>query len=112
MNLFIYWENEKGELELRTAPLDGTILPGITRDSVLTITREWNRFNVVEKPFYMNDVVKAAEEDRIIEMFGAGTVFILIFLGIVFFEIVTKIVKTKKRKKLETTLYSSDSLPS
>ena len=29
--------NEKGEDELITPPLDGTILPGITRDSLLTL---------------------------------------------------------------------------
>jgi branched-chain amino acid aminotransferase len=35
MNLFVFWTNEKGVKELITPPLDGTILPGITRDSIL-----------------------------------------------------------------------------
>jgi branched-chain amino acid aminotransferase len=35
MNLFVFWKNENGEDELITPPLDGTILPGITRDSIL-----------------------------------------------------------------------------
>jgi branched-chain amino acid aminotransferase len=36
MNLFIYWTNEKGEKELLTPTLeDGTILPGVTRDSII-----------------------------------------------------------------------------
>jgi branched-chain amino acid aminotransferase len=40
MNFLVFWKNEKGEDELITAPLDGTILPGITRNSILTILRE------------------------------------------------------------------------
>jgi branched-chain amino acid aminotransferase len=35
MNLFVFWRNEDGEDELITPPLDGTILPGITRDSII-----------------------------------------------------------------------------
>jgi hypothetical protein len=31
MNMFVFWKNEKGEQELVTPPLDGTILPGVTR---------------------------------------------------------------------------------
>ena len=35
--------------ELVTAPLDGTILPGITRDSILQLTRSWGEFEVSER---------------------------------------------------------------
>jgi len=35
MNFFVFWTNTKGEKELITCPLDGTILPGVTRDSIL-----------------------------------------------------------------------------
>jgi len=34
-NLFFFWKNKDGEDELVTPELDGTILPGIVRDSVL-----------------------------------------------------------------------------
>merc|ERR1712000_340470 len=53
------------------------ILPGVTRDSVLQLTREWNEFEVVEKKVYMADFIKASEEGRIIEMFGAGTACVI-----------------------------------
>uniref|UniRef100_A0A672LC86 Branched-chain-amino-acid aminotransferase n=1 Tax=Sinocyclocheilus grahami TaxID=75366 RepID=A0A672LC86_SINGR len=43
MNLFIYWTTEKGEKELVTPPLDGIILPGVTRQSLLDLAREWVR---------------------------------------------------------------------
>lgn len=51
MNLLMYWKNENGEDELITPPLDGTILPGVTRNSLLTLMREWKEFKVSEKPF-------------------------------------------------------------
>ena len=38
MNFFVLWRPSEGEpLELATPPLDGTILPGITRDTVLQL---------------------------------------------------------------------------
>jgi len=73
MNQFLFWKNEKGEDELITSPLDGTILPGVTRDSIIKLTREWNEFEVTERPIKMSEVVKASHENRILEVFGAGT---------------------------------------
>lgn len=35
MNIFFFWVNEQGEKELITCPLNGLILPGITRKSIL-----------------------------------------------------------------------------
>eukprot|EP00842_Homolaphlyctis_polyrhiza_P001029 jgi/Hompol1/1927/HPOL_005795-RA len=77
MNFFMLWTNENGVKELRTPPLDGTILPGVTRDSILTLAREWNEFKVVEGEIPMQSVLKALEEGRVHEMFGAGTAAIV-----------------------------------
>ena len=73
MNLFMYWKNEEGQDEVITPPLDGTILPGVTRNSMLTILREWNEAKVSEKPFKIQQVIKAIEEGRLYEIFGCGT---------------------------------------
>ena len=41
MNLFVAMKTkETGQPELVTAPLDGTILEGVTRDSILALARE------------------------------------------------------------------------
>ncbi|KAF9436239.1 branched-chain-amino-acid aminotransferase [Entomortierella beljakovae] len=77
MNCFLYWKNEQGENELITPSLDGSILPGVTRDSILALARSWGEFKVTERPFNMKEVVKADKEGRIIEMFGAGTACIV-----------------------------------
>lgn len=57
---------------LRTAPTSGTILKGITRDSVLTIARDWG-MQVEEAPVKVSEVVAAAKEGRLQEAFGVGT---------------------------------------
>ncbi|NP_001087994.1 branched chain amino-acid transaminase 1, cytosolic L homeolog [Xenopus laevis] len=73
MNLFIFWTNENGEEELVTPPLDGIILPGVTRHSILDLARQWEEFKVSERHLTMKDLVKALNENRVCEMFGAGT---------------------------------------
>jgi branched-chain amino acid aminotransferase len=77
MNFFLFWKNDQGEDELITPPLDGTILPGITRDSILKLMRELGEFKVSEKPFKIQTMVKAVQEGRVYEAFGAGTAAIV-----------------------------------
>jgi branched-chain amino acid aminotransferase len=77
MNLFCLWINKEGKKELITAPLDGQILPGVTRKSILELTREWNQFLVSEKEWDMKSLIQALKEGRVIEMFGAGTAAIV-----------------------------------
>ncbi|ETO36257.1 branched-chain amino acid aminotransferase [Reticulomyxa filosa] len=77
MNQFFFWINEKKEKELITCPLDGSILPGVTRDSILKICKDWNEFKVTERPFTMKEVTKAITEGRMLESFGAGTASII-----------------------------------
>ena len=43
-------------LELVTPPLDGTILPGITRDSILQLARSWREFQVSERPLTVREL--------------------------------------------------------
>ena len=74
MNFFMFWVNEQGEEELITPPLSsGLILPGITRRSLIDLANQWGEFKMTEKDFTMKDIVKALKENRVKEMFGAGT---------------------------------------
>ena len=73
MNIFFFWINEQGEKELITCPLNGLILPGITRKSILQLTRKWNEFKVSEREFTIHDIEKAAAEKRLLECFTSGT---------------------------------------
>ena len=74
MNMFTFWINEDGEKELITAPLgDGTILPGVTRDSILELARGWGEFKVSERTYNMAELTRALDDGRVIECFGSGT---------------------------------------
>ena len=58
MNFFVLWKTPSGTTQLVTAPLtDGTILPGVTRQSILDLARQWGEFEVVERKFTMAEVV-------------------------------------------------------
>ena len=81
MNLFVVIKNkETGQKELLTAPLDGTILEGVTRDSVLDLARERlvpGGYNVDERYVRMQEIADAEAEGRLLEVFGAGTAAIV-----------------------------------
>jgi branched-chain amino acid aminotransferase len=72
MNFFVYWVNEENEKELMTCPLDGTVLPGVIRDCVLELCRDWG-VKVTERHFSIHELIKSIKENRVIEAFGAGT---------------------------------------
>ncbi|PPQ62809.1 hypothetical protein CVT24_000503 [Panaeolus cyanescens] len=90
MNMFVVFRKENGGLELVTPPLDGMILPGVTRDSVLTLAREHAQgkialpglptgleLTVTERPVKMSEVRDAAKEGRLVELFGSGTAAVI-----------------------------------
>ncbi|CAN9505944.1 unnamed protein product [Ophioblennius macclurei] len=81
MNLFIYWTNESGEKELVTPPLDGIILPGVTRQSLLDLARDWGEFRVTERSVTMSDLLSAVDSGRLLEVFGAGTACVVCPVG-------------------------------
>uniref|UniRef100_A0A1E1XA98 branched-chain-amino-acid transaminase n=1 Tax=Amblyomma aureolatum TaxID=187763 RepID=A0A1E1XA98_9ACAR len=77
MNVMVLLKNRDGGTELVTPPLSGIILPGVTRQSVLDLTREWNEFKVSERKITMAEIREAIKEKRILEMFGCGTACVI-----------------------------------
>jgi branched-chain amino acid aminotransferase len=78
MNVFFVLQPADGasRLELVTPPLSrGDILPGVTRDSVLTLARtRWSGdVTVAERNITMTEVVEAIRTQRLREAFGTGT---------------------------------------
>lgn len=57
---------------LVTAPVGDTILNGITRDSVLTLARDWG-IKVEERKLSVKELITAAETGELKEAFGTGT---------------------------------------
>ena len=75
MNIFFVIENE-----LVTPALDGSILPGITRDSVLKYAKD-SGINTVERIIDINELIDTANSGRLQEAFGAGTAAIVSPVG-------------------------------
>eukprot|EP00102_Acyrthosiphon_pisum_P015790 XP_008186504.1 PREDICTED: branched-chain-amino-acid aminotransferase, cytosolic [Acyrthosiphon pisum] len=77
MNVFIFYINQNGEKVLATPALNGLILPGITRQSILELTREWDEFRVEERIFTMDELIELNNNNKILEFFGTGTAAVI-----------------------------------
>ena len=66
--------------EIYTSSLVGTILPGITRASMIEVMKEWG-YKVNETRFTIDDVFKAGEEGRLEEVFATGTAAVISPVG-------------------------------
>jgi branched-chain amino acid aminotransferase len=65
---------------LVTPPLSGTILPGITRSSVIELAREQGH-KVEERPYAFTDWKADAEAGRLAEVFACGTAAVISAIG-------------------------------
>ncbi|KAI4497681.1 hypothetical protein M0802_007221 [Mischocyttarus mexicanus] len=77
MNFFMVYLNDDGERELVTPPLNGLILPGVIRNSILALSSEWGQYKVSERKICMKEICRLFTENRILEMFGSGTACII-----------------------------------
>ncbi len=66
--------------ELVTPPLSGSILPGVTRDSVLEMTRSWG-MKVSERPISIDEVIQSIADGKLKEVFGTGTAAVISPVG-------------------------------
>lgn len=66
--------------ELITPPLSGSILPGLTRDSVMKLAGEWG-ITVSEKQLTIDEVLAASQDGSLKEVFGAGTAAVISPVG-------------------------------
>jgi branched-chain amino acid aminotransferase len=76
MNIFFVFNNE-----LHTPSLNGTILPGITRMSVLELARHWG-MKVVERRIPIDEVVAGVTDGTVSEVFGSGTAAVVSPVGL------------------------------
>jgi branched-chain amino acid aminotransferase len=90
--------------ELYTAPLAGTILPGITRDSMITVMKEWG-YKVNEVRFTIEDVFKASEEGRLEEVFATGTAAVISPVGELFWDDRHIVINNNEIGELSQKLY-------
>jgi branched-chain amino acid aminotransferase len=75
MNLFVHI----GE-EYATPSLSGTILSGVTRDSVIALLRKWGH-TVNERRITVEEILSAQRSGRLKEVFGTGTAAVVSPVG-------------------------------
>ena len=66
--------------EVVTSPLRGTILPGITRDSCITVLKS-KGYKVSERLFTIDEVCEAYDSGQLKEIFASGTAAIISPVG-------------------------------
>ncbi|MBQ6476150.1 MAG: branched-chain amino acid aminotransferase, partial [Clostridia bacterium] len=63
-----------------TPALNGSILPGVTRDSVIQMCRHWG-YEVEERKVSVDELVEAAKTGALEEVFGTGTAAVVSPVG-------------------------------
>ncbi len=63
-----------------TPALNGSILPGITRDSVLFLCRQWG-MEVEERKVSVDELIEAQKNGKLEEVFGTGTAAVISPVG-------------------------------
>jgi len=75
MNIFFVIEDE-----LITPMLSGSILPGITRDSVIALAKTWG-LKVSERKISLDELFDAHASEKLQEVFGSGTAAVISPVG-------------------------------
>ncbi len=101
MNVFF-----KIDGEIVTPALTGSILHGITRDSVIKMLKHWD-LPVVERRISMEELAEAHEEGRLEEAFGTGTAAVISPIGELFWNDKTYVINEGKTGKIAKRLYDT-----
>ncbi len=89
---------------LVTPSLTGSILPGITRDSVIQLARDWG-IPVEERPISIHEVIDGIRSGRLKEMFATGTAAVISPVGEISYKEETFIVNHGVVGDLSRRLY-------
>lgn len=92
--------------QLITAPLNGTILPGITRDSILHLMRE-HGLSVKERPLTIDELMDAGRTGQLEEAFGTGTAAVISPIGQLHYKGETIRIHNEKIGPLTQWLYDT-----
>ena len=76
MNIFFVFDDGS----LQTPPLGGTILAGITRESIMTLARD-RGLTVREEPYAIEQCRADAQSGRLVEAFACGTAAVVASIG-------------------------------
>ena len=89
-----------------TAPLEGSILPGVTRDSIIKLLKDWN-INVEERHLSIDELMEAGRTGALKEAFGTGTAAVISPIGELHYKDETVVINDFKTGSLTQKLYDT-----
>lgn len=93
--------------EVITPSLEGgSILPGITRDSVITLLRHWG-YKVSERKLSIEEVFNASKNGTLKEAFGTGTAAVISPIGELFYNGEQVIINNMQTGELSSKIYNT-----
>ena len=93
--------------EVITAPLtDGTILPGITRRSVIELLKSWGE-KVSERKLSIDEITEASKNGKLQEVFASGTAAVISPIGCLHYKGVDYPVADQKVGPVAQKLYDN-----
>jgi branched-chain amino acid aminotransferase len=84
--------------------LGGTILPGVTRDSVIQIAKSWN-MKLTERRITIDEVIETAKSGALQEIFGTGTAAVIAPVGVLSYKGQETIIAGNKTGPVAKRLY-------
>jgi branched-chain amino acid aminotransferase len=92
---------------LVTPPLDqGTILAGVTRDTVLALAREWG-IKVAERRIAITEIIEAHRNGYLKEVFGTGTAAVISPVGLLNYKDQDMIINNGEIGELSKKFYQT-----
>jgi branched-chain amino acid aminotransferase len=85
--------------------LEGSILPGLTRDSVVKLASSWG-IEVLERRIAIDEVLEAIAAGRLQEAFGTGTAAVISPVGEFLYRGISYIINNGRTGELAARLYS------
>lgn len=92
--------------EVVTPVLNGSILPGITRSSIIELLQYWN-IPVSERRVSIDEVYEAYEKGLLEEAFGTGTAAVISPIGELLWEGKSIVLNNRKTGELSQKLYDT-----
>ncbi|MCM3584324.1 branched-chain amino acid aminotransferase [Mesobacillus maritimus] len=89
-----------------TPKLNGSILEGVTRDSILQLLKHWN-IPVSEQQISMEELYQAYKDGHLEEAFGTGTAAVISPVGELFWENEKLIINNGETGELSKKLYDT-----
>ena len=90
--------------EIWTAPCTGTVLPGVTRDSMIQVLKKWG-YTVREERLSIDDLMQAGRDGKLEEVFGTGTAAVISPVGMLAYKDEKLVINNEQIGDLTQKLY-------